>query len=76
MAKATEVPKIKNVSGEDRIVPHLGGRLVLAGAVVEVPAEDVYAYTCQTPNWEPANAAAQDAHTAAEAALNPNPVEG
>jgi len=41
--------KVKNVSGEDRIV---GGRLVLAGAVLEVPDEDVESYTCQEVNWQ------------------------
>lgn len=57
--------KIKNVSGEDRTVPGLGGRLVVADAVVEVPIEDVYAYTCQGTNWSPANKEAQAAHDAA-----------
>ena len=46
--------KVKNVSGEDRIV---GGRLVLAGAVLEVPDEDVESYTCQESNWQPAKPA-------------------
>ena len=57
--------KIKNVSGEDRLVPGLGGRLVLAGAVVEVPDEDALAYTCQETNWAPADKAAHKAHDAA-----------
>lgn len=57
--------KIKNVSGEDRLVPGLGGRLVLAGAVVEVPDEDAHAYTCQETNWAPADKAATKAHDAA-----------
>lgn len=43
--------KIKNVSGEDLLVPGLGGRLVLAGAVVEVPDEEAESYTCQESNW-------------------------
>lgn len=43
------MPKVKNVSGVDRIVQ---GRLVLAGAVFEVPAEDVESYTCQESNWQ------------------------
>lgn len=43
--------KVKNVSGEDRTVPELGGRLVLAGEVVEVPDERADAYTCQESNW-------------------------
>jgi hypothetical protein len=47
--------KIKNVSGEDLLVPGLGGRLVIAGAVVEVPDEVAESYTCQPPNWAPAD---------------------
>jgi len=43
--------KVKNVSGSDLLVPWLGGRLVLAGAVVDVPDEDVESYTCQESNW-------------------------
>jgi hypothetical protein len=44
------MPKVKNVSGEDRIVQ---GRLVLAGAVYELgPDEDVKSYTCQEVNWQ------------------------
>lgn len=43
--------EVKNVSGESRNVPALGGRLVLAGAVVEVPDEAVESYTCQPANW-------------------------
>lgn len=57
--------KVKNVSGQDRLVPWLGGRLVVAGAVVEVPAEDVAAYTQQTGTWEPADKATQKIHDAA-----------
>ena len=48
------MPKIKNATGEDRILPWLHDRLVLAGQVVEVNADDVYAYTCQV-GWEPAD---------------------
>lgn len=44
--------KIKNVSGEDRIVPALGHRLVLAGQVIEVPDDAAESYTCQVPTWE------------------------
>ena len=51
--------KVKNVSGEDRIVQ---GRLVLAGAVLEVPADEVWSYTCQEPNWAPADDEAQAVH--------------
>lgn len=56
--------KVKNVSGEDVVVPWLGSRLVLAGQVVDVPEGDVYAYT-QTPLWEPADKGAESAHKAA-----------
>ncbi|WP_374457713.1 hypothetical protein [Nocardioides sp.] len=56
--------KVKNVSGEARITD---GRLVLPGADIEV--EDVYAYTCQEPNWAPADDEAKAAHEAALAAL-------
>jgi len=62
--------KIKNVSGEDRTVPGLGGRLVLAGAVVDVPDADVYAYTCQESNWAPVDKSATAAHEAAVKAAN------
>lgn len=65
MATATH-GKVKNTSGEDRIVPGLGGRLVLAGAVVDVPLEDVYSYTCQS-NWEAHDTAATKAHAKGEA---------
>lgn len=64
--------KIKNVSGEDRLVPGLGGRLVLAGAVVEVPDEDAYSYTCQESNWAPADKAAKQAHDAAAPTTEPS----
>lgn len=57
--------KIKNVSGEDRVVPILGGRLVMAGQVFDVDADAVYGYTCQTGIWEPADADAKKAHKAA-----------
>ena len=56
--------KVKNVSGEDRIV---GGRLVLAGAVLEVPDEDVESYTCQEVNWQSAKPSkAADSNTPQE----------
>ena len=61
------MPKIKNVSGDDLIVPWLGDRLVLAGAVVEVPEEDVYAST-QTVLWAPADKPSKEAHQAADEA--------
>lgn len=52
--------KVKNVSGADLLVPAHGG-LVLAGQVLDVPAEAVYGLTCQSI-WEPADKAAQQAH--------------
>lgn len=61
--------KVKNVSGSDRIVV---GRLVLQGADLDVPADEVYTYTCQEPNWAPADDEAQAAHDAAEKALEPD----
>jgi hypothetical protein len=68
--------KIKNVSGEDLNVPGLGGRLVLDGAVIEVPDEDTYSYTCQESNWAPADKGATKAHEAAVAATNSENTEG
>lgn len=65
--------KIKNVSGEDLIVPGLGGRLILAGAVVDVATEDVHAYTCQESNWAPVDKSATKAH---DDAANNNTTEG
>lgn len=63
---------IKNVSGSDLVVPGLGGRLVVKGAEVDVDPDNVYAYTCQTDNWQPADAAAKKAHSAAVKALTPD----
>lgn len=57
--------KVKNVSKQDRNVPALGGRLVVKGAVIEVPDEAVYGFTCQTDNWSPADAATKKVHDAA-----------
>lgn len=59
------MPKIKQISPDDRVVPNLGDRLVLAGAVVDCPAGEVYSYTCQASIWAPADAAAQAEHDAA-----------
>lgn len=66
------MPKIRNVSGEDRIVPALGGRLVVAGQVVDVPADEVFGFTQQSI-WEAADADAQAVHDDADAARNPQP---
>lgn len=56
--------KVKNISGVDRIVQ---GRLVLAGMVLEVPADEVWSYTCQETNWAPADDEATEVHDAAYA---------
>lgn len=53
--------KIKNTSGEDRMVPWLN-RLVMAGQVVEVNGEDVWAFTQQAQTWAPADDEAQVEH--------------
>lgn len=45
------VAKVKNISGVDRTVPELGGRLVLDGQVVEVPDERAEDYLSQTETW-------------------------
>lgn len=58
--------KVRNVSGEDRYVPALGGRLVVAGAVVDVAPDEVFGFTCQDGLWEPADEEAAEAHHAAE----------
>lgn len=58
--------KIKNVSGEALTVPWLGGRLVLDGQVVEVPVEDVHAFTQQAATWAPQDNAAKQAHKEAD----------
>jgi hypothetical protein len=54
--------KVKNVSGEDLTVAWLNNRLVLAGQAVEVPVEDVFAYTQQAETWEPYDNAAKKVH--------------
>lgn len=43
------MPKIRNVSGEARIVPWLGGRVVDVDEVVDVPDADPY--TSQENVW-------------------------
>lgn len=59
------MPAIKNVSGDDRIVPYLNGRRVLAGQLVDVEPGDVYSFTCQEGIWAPADADAKAEHKAA-----------
>lgn len=58
------MPKIKNVSGVDRIVPQPGGgsRLVMAGQVIEVPTGETFSYTQQEPTWGPADEDATAEH--------------
>lgn len=74
--------KIRNVSGDDRVVPWLNNRTIGAGELADVPAEDVYAYTQQAGVWEPGDKEAQGIHdaarkaareAAAEAASDPAP---
>lgn len=43
--------KIKNISGEDRIVPSLG-RLVMDGQEVEIPATEAPGFSCQPEIWQ------------------------
>lgn len=54
--------RIKNVSGEDRSVPWLGGRLVVDEQEVTVPKGTVFAYTQQEKTWAPADDEAQAEH--------------
>lgn len=63
--------KVKNVSGEHRILPRYG--LVLDGGTVEVPDDEVFGLTCQEPVWAPDDKAAKQAHDAATAADDPTP---
>lgn len=65
--------KIKNVSGEDRLVPALGGRLVAAGQVVEVAEDAVFGFTQQSI-WEPHDAEARKVH-AAHSTPDPAPAQ-
>lgn len=44
------MPKIRNISGRDLIVPELG-RTVTADEVVTVPDDRVEAYTAQESTW-------------------------
>jgi hypothetical protein len=58
------VAKVKNVSGQDLMVPALD-RFVFAGQEVEAPDEMVFGLT-QQEIWEPVDKAAKSAHTAGE----------
>lgn len=60
--------KIKNISGDARLVQ---SRLVLEGADLDVPADEVWSYTCQETNWAPADDEARAVHDAAVAASDP-----
>ncbi len=53
--------KIKNISGDDRLVPALGYRLVIADAVVDVDDSSVDAYVCQPTIWQAVDRVAQAA---------------
>ena len=47
------MPEIKNVSGVDREVPRLFGRvLVKAGETLEVAADEAESFTCQVDVWQ------------------------
>lgn len=61
--------KIRNISDDDRLVPDLGGRLVMAGQVVDVDDTDVHAFTRQVDVWAPVDQDAQEAHDAGEVEL-------
>jgi hypothetical protein len=67
------VAKIRNVSGNDLVVPSLGGRLVLAGQIVDVVDDEVYGFTQQAPNWEPADDETQALHDAAAPPVDVEP---
>lgn len=53
--------KVKNISEEPRIVPELGGLLVLEGQEIDVPDERADGYVCQTEIWAPADDVSQAA---------------
>lgn len=44
--------QFKNVSGEDRTVPAIGDRLVIAGAVITVPDATAEGFACQPDIWQ------------------------
>lgn len=69
------MPKIKNISGADRTVPGLGYAFVLAGQVVEVPADQVEGYVCQTEIWAEHRPAPAAKKTAAKKAAAPKPAD-
>jgi hypothetical protein len=63
------VAKVKNISGEARTVPSLGGLLVLEDQVVEVPDEAADGFLVQSDVWGPVGAAAKAVKKDAEQAL-------
>lgn len=68
--------KIRNVSGQD-LLDSYANRLVLAGAVVEVPDEVLWNYTQRAPGqtnhlWEPADKASKAAFDKAFGKRYPN----
>lgn len=58
------MPRIRNISRQARFVPAFG-REVGADEVVEVPAPQLYAFTCQTSTWEPVGRADLELHEVA-----------
>ena len=56
--------KVRNVSGQDLVVPGRG--LIEADAVMEVPDGAAYSYTAQSGVWEPVDKKTQDLHDKAE----------
>jgi hypothetical protein len=60
------VAKIRNVSGEPRIVPWLGGRTVDDDEVVEIPDGHWDNYVCQSAVWEPVEEPAVPAKASAK----------
>jgi predicted component of type VI protein secretion system len=61
-----DMAAVRNVR-EDHDVT-VDGRLVLRGATIDVPVEQVYGLTSQVENWQPADDEAQAAHDAASTA--------
>lgn len=61
----SDTVKFKNVSGEALSVAWLDNRLALPDTVIEVPAEDAWAYGQQTETWAPYDTGAKKATKAA-----------
>lgn len=58
--------KVKNISGEERVIPSMSDRLVAAGQVIEIPDADVPGFVCQVGIWESADKAARGASVPVE----------